>query len=120
MLKFEGNPPPQNPQNSCDLRKKIEKYSFALGDRIGRGFSSIVYKGQNDITSILFSKLDEIVAIKVIELKSLRHQITKDLLQTELKCIKKISHQNLLKYIDSYETVNNCYIITDFCEGGDL
>ena len=79
-----------------------------------------MYKGQNDITSIWSNNVDEQVAIKVIELKSLRDQITKDLLQTELKCIKKISHPNLLKYIDSYETVNNCYIITEFCEGGDM
>ena len=55
---------------------------------------------------------DETVAIKVIELKSLKDQVTKDLLQTELECIKKINHPNLLKYIDSYETINNCYIVT--------
>jgi len=37
-----------------------------------------------------------------------------------LECFKKINHVNLLKYIDSYETINNCYIITEYCEGGDL
>ena len=33
-----------------DIRKKIENYSFCLNDRIGRGYSSIVYKAKNDIT----------------------------------------------------------------------
>lgn len=33
-----------------DLRKKIEDYSYGLKDVIGRGFSSVVYKGINDKT----------------------------------------------------------------------
>lgn len=34
--------------------------------------------------------------------------------------MKKINHVNLLKCFDSYRTVNNCYIVTEYCEGGDL
>ena len=63
---------------------------------------------------------EEVVAIKVIDLKSLRDDVIKSLLRIELECIKKINHPNLLKYIDSFETVNNCYIITELCDGGDL
>ena len=29
-------------------RKKIENYSYNLQDSIGKGYSSIVYKGRND------------------------------------------------------------------------
>ena len=32
-------------------RKKIKHYSYSSMDRIGKGFSSIVYKGTNDNTS---------------------------------------------------------------------
>lgn len=39
--------------NINEFRKKIENYSFCLTDRIGKGYSSIVYKGRNDITSII-------------------------------------------------------------------
>lgn len=49
-----------NMQNNANLfphqlddrsqRKKIEDYSYGLYDKIGKGFSSIVYKGRNDIT----------------------------------------------------------------------
>lgn len=49
-----------------EMRKKIEHYSFSLSDRIGRGYSSVVYKGQNDLTSKHQNNTDEIVAIKVI------------------------------------------------------
>lgn len=30
-----------------DLRKKIEDYSYGLRDIIGKGFSSVVYRGLN-------------------------------------------------------------------------
>jgi hypothetical protein len=48
-----------------ELRKKIEDYSYGLNDRIGKGFSSCVFRGLNE-------KTREQVAIKVIDLKSIR------------------------------------------------
>lgn len=33
------------------MRKKISDFSFLPQDKIGRGYSSIVYKGLNDLTS---------------------------------------------------------------------
>lgn len=55
--------------NNTIAMKKIENYSYAMSDEIGLGFTSHVYKGRCDITSILSIKLDQQVAIKVIELK---------------------------------------------------
>jgi hypothetical protein len=49
--------------------KKILNYSYALTDEIGLGYSSKVYKGKNDTTSINLFILDEIVGIKVVDLK---------------------------------------------------
>jgi hypothetical protein len=37
--------------NTANINKKIKNYSYNLADRIGKGFSSIVYKGINDTTS---------------------------------------------------------------------
>jgi hypothetical protein len=37
--------------NCTNINKKIKNYSYNLADRIGKGFSSIVYKGINDTTS---------------------------------------------------------------------
>lgn len=34
--------------------------------------------------------------------------------------MKKLNHPNIVKLLDVYYTVNNCYIITEFCEGGSL
>lgn len=35
-------------------RKKLENYSYQLNDHIGKGYSSQVFKGRNDITSNFF------------------------------------------------------------------
>lgn len=53
-------------------------------------------------------------------MKSLRDDIAKSMLESELACIKTLSHPNLLKCYAHYTTVNNCYIITEFCNEGDL
>ncbi len=29
-------------------------------------------------------------------------------------------HPNIIKCYDVFTTINNCYIITEYCEGGDL
>lgn len=36
---------------SAGSRKKIEQYSYCLGDKIGKGYSSVVYRGRNDDSS---------------------------------------------------------------------
>lgn len=41
---YQGN-------SSSDSRKKIKHFSYSHTDKIGKGFSSIVYKGTNDLTS---------------------------------------------------------------------
>lgn len=39
-----------HPLEDKTSRKKIEDYSYGLFDKIGKGFSSVVYKGRNDLT----------------------------------------------------------------------
>jgi hypothetical protein len=36
-------------------RRKIKHFSYGSHDKIGKGYSSIVYKGTNDLTSKLFN-----------------------------------------------------------------
>ena len=37
--------------HSSSHRKKIKNFSYSESDRIGKGYSSIVYRGTNDTTS---------------------------------------------------------------------
>lgn len=34
--------------------------------------------------------------------------------------MKKVDHENVVKLLDVYQTNNNMYIVTEFCEDGDL
>lgn len=42
------------------------------------------------------------------------------MLHTEIECFRELRHRNVLRYINSYFTANNCYIVTEFCPGSDL
>lgn len=44
----------------------------------------------------------------------------KELLQSEINIIKSLNHANVLKCENVYTTHNNCYIITELCQSGDL
>lgn len=63
---------------------------------------------------------NEKVAIKVIDLSRLYEATMHKLLHSEIEIIKKLSHVNVLKCIDVFMTANNCYIVTELCNGGDL
>ena len=54
-------------------KKMIEHYSYCLHEQIGKGFSSKVFKGKNE-------KNEEIVAIKVIDMKMVTNEIEKGLI----------------------------------------
>lgn len=64
--------------------------------------------------------LDETVAVKVIDMKSIRDSIAKEMLQCEIEALKTLNHPNILNCYDVFTTVNNCYIITELCGEGDL
>jgi serine/threonine-protein kinase ULK/ATG1 len=98
-------------QRSNELRKKIENYSYGLNDHLHLGHKSNTFKGLNEKTT-------EQVAIKVVDLRSKDRE--NDQLNTEIEILKKLQHPNLIHCMDVYSTVNNCYIITEFCDQGDL
>lgn len=55
------------------------------------------------------------VAVKLIPQKSFSHRIEK-----ELHLLKSISHPNLIRYISAYKDRSFFYIVTEYCEGGEL
>jgi len=69
MIKNE----PRQPNNE-PICKKIQNYIFKFSDLLGQGNFSKVYKAHHEITSNSNSKLDNIVAIKIVELNSLKSQ----------------------------------------------
>ncbi|CAD8055361.1 unnamed protein product [Paramecium sonneborni] len=100
-------------KNSQKVRKSISNYTYALSDLIGSGYSSKVYKGINTITN-------QVVAIKVISMQQLNTPISKSLLKNEINVLKLISHPNLMKVFETFESQNNTYLICEYCNEGDL
>ncbi len=79
--------------------------------QIGRGSFSKVYSAIHKITK-------ESVAIKRIPLHIFNK--FKERMLAELEIIKKLKHENVLKFYEIYQSKNNIYILSELCEGGTL
>ena len=91
-------------------RKKLENYSYPLEDIIGKGYSSQVFKGRNDLTN-------EPVAIKVIDMKMLKNDLNRMLLTSEIDNLKRLkSTEHILQLYEIFTTKNNTYLITELCD----
>ena len=95
------------------IGKKIKHFMYHPLDKIGSGFSSTVYKGTNTLTS-------KSVAIKVIDQTKVSNSVEKYLLANEIEALEGINHSNVLKTVEILMTKNNVYIVTEYCEDGDL
>ncbi|CAD8133892.1 unnamed protein product [Paramecium pentaurelia] len=94
-------------------RKQIDHYSYLLNEEIGRGFSSKVYKGKDDVSQ-------EPVAVKVIDMKMIKQSIHSQLLKNEINALRSFNSKHIMKLHDVFQTQNNTYIITEYCDSGDL
>lgn len=55
------------------------------------------------------------VAVKIIPQGSFSHRI-----ESELSLLKSIAHSNIIRYISAYKDKESFYIVTEYCEGGEL
>lgn len=53
-------------------------------------------------------------------MKGVRDEFGKEMLECEIEALKTLKHPNILRCFDVFTTVNNCYIVTEFCNDGDL
>jgi len=99
-------------------KKKIEgaeagniKDKYDLGEELGRGGFSIVYKATR--------KSDhENVAVKIVQKTLIREDIK--LLKREIEIMKTVDHPNILKLIEIYEDDESVYIIMELVNGNEL
>ncbi|KAL4164308.1 hypothetical protein KRP22_004175 [Phytophthora ramorum] len=85
---------------------------YQLGAEIGRGGFGIVY-GALDLRN------GRSVAIKQVSLRD----IDKDELlsiETEISLLRKLKHENIVKYHDTIKTQGNLYIVLEYMENGSL
>ena len=85
-----------------------EKY--IRGKQIGKGTFGNVYESKN----LIFNNK---VAMKVIPKNETMDQL---LLKNEINILKKLSHPNIVRIYEFYESCNCYYLINEFCSGGEL
>ena len=88
-----------------------DKYYKKLKD-LGSGSYGNVYKAKNIV-------LDKIVAIKMIE--KVQENMIDDLeIKNEINILKTLSHPNIVKIYEFFDTTIYYYIVTEFCKNGEL
>ena len=60
------------------------------------------------------------VAIKAIDMKGVRDTVSREMLDCEIEALTKLKHPNILRCFDVIRESSHCYIITEFCNEGDL
>mmetsp|Transcript_73167 Transcript_73167/g.128920 ORF Transcript_73167/g.128920 Transcript_73167/m.128920 type:complete len:1302 (-) Transcript_73167:67-3972(-) len=81
--------------------------NYQIYEEIGKGKHSIVYKGRK-------KKSIDYFAVKSIE-KSQRAKVL-----NEVQILHALSHANVLKFYNWYETNNHLWLIVEYCTGSNL
>ena len=88
-----------------------DKYYKKIKD-LGSGSYGSVYQARNLI-------MDNIVAIKIIE--KVQDNMIDDLeIKNEINILKTLSHPNIVKIYEFFDTVLYYYIVTEYCKKGEL
>ena len=88
-----------------------DKYYKKISD-LGCGSYGAVYKAKNLI-------FDNIVAIKMIE--KVQENMVDDLeIKNEINILKTLSHPNIVKIYEFFDTPLYYYIVTEYCKKGEL
>lgn len=95
------------------IKSEDGSYQYNSFDLIGEGSGAKVYWGV---------RLEDgwQVAVKVVALDKLINRQNVTLLKGEIKISKMIKHPNIVEVFDIVQSLNNIYIISELCEGGDL
>ncbi|CAD8156581.1 unnamed protein product [Paramecium octaurelia] len=102
-----------NQQSRNFVGKKIDDY--ILVDVLGTGAFGQVFSAQNIITK-------ESVAIKSVSKAKLKEHngLVGQLLKTEVQVLAQCSNINVVKMNKYLESENNCYLVMEYCNQGDL
>ena len=94
------------------IGQKIKTFNFAK--LLGKGAWAEVY--------LAIDERDKSqIAIKVISKKTIKETPKlEELVKTEIKVLKSCKNDNVIGYVDSFQSERSVFICTEFCNGGDL
>ncbi|PRP87329.1 MAP3K epsilon protein kinase [Planoprotostelium fungivorum] len=94
-------------KGSANKKKHIEKYK--LGDQLGKGAYSTVYKALN-------VENGQFVAIKRMK----RRKQGEDALKMEISLLKTFAHTNIVRYIDVIVSESHINLVLEYVDSGSL
>ncbi|KAL4487584.1 hypothetical protein ABPG72_017373 [Tetrahymena utriculariae] len=106
--------------------KTISNYQFNENEILGQGSLGKVYKANlvedvNGEKKVV--KQNQLFAIKMLQLNVFKQNNIQDPLDRitqEIELQKDLDHPHITKYVDAVKTEQNVYIVTEFCNGGNL
>eukprot|EP00520_Triparma_pacifica_P017312 CAMPEP_0118635422 /NCGR_PEP_ID=MMETSP0785-20121206/2070_1 /TAXON_ID=91992 /ORGANISM="Bolidomonas pacifica, Strain CCMP 1866" /LENGTH=1196 /DNA_ID=CAMNT_0006526459 /DNA_START=294 /DNA_END=3882 /DNA_ORIENTATION=+ len=87
------------------LTSQTTKFSYQLGEKIGKGGDGLVHTALNLDTG-------EVVAVKTLKFAAS--------VQMELSLLKKLVHPNIVNYVDSIRDGDHLHIVLEYMENGSL
>ena len=98
------------PQELLVLQQTGNPDKYIRGKKIGKGTFGNVYECKNKLFN---SK----VAMKIIHKN---YRMNNTLIKNEIDILKKLSHPNIVRIYEFYESNNCFYLINEFCPNGEL
>ena len=102
-----SNNKPRDPNEG----KKIGQY--LLQKKLGEGSYGQAYKS-------LDTKTNEIVCVKKIPKSKISHPMEKQMFMSEIKCMRKFTHENIIRLYDLLESGTSYYLVMQLCDQGDV
>ena len=97
-------------RNSDEIGQKFQDYQ--ISSQLGLGTFGIVYK-------VLCLKSQQEYVLKKINIKNMKQKHQKEAIK-EVQILRKVNHQNIIKYYTSFIDEDFLYIIMEYAQGGDL
>lgn len=85
---------------------------YKLLCKLGEGAFSAVYKAEHKVTK-------RVVAIKIIDKLKLGYDQLSNV-NNEINVMKRLRHPNVLRLLNLYNNKKYCYIVLQYCDGGEV
>ena len=96
--------------NFINYKKGLIEKDYSVGEVVGSGAFATVRKVVQKTTG-------QLRALKIIKKQKSQDSAR---MYLEVEILKKLIHPNIMQIFEFYEDKKNFYIITEFCEGGEL